>query len=111
MTKVRRRTFLTGLAAGALAAPAILRAQARAKRLPIAFSTLGCPDWSYKTILESADKLGFAGIELRGIAGEMDLTKVPELQGSRLAETRRDLAALGIAITDLGSGPPYATPT
>jgi sugar phosphate isomerase/epimerase len=99
---IARRTFLGSLAAG-VAAPALLRAQARPRRLPIAFSTLGCPDWSFKTVLASADRLGFAGIELRGIAGEMDLTKVPELQGSRLAETKRDLAALGIVITDLGA--------
>jgi sugar phosphate isomerase/epimerase len=102
MTKIPRRTFLTSLAAG-MAAPAILRAQTRPKRLPIAFSTLGCPQWSWKTILETADKLGYAGLELRGIAGEMDLTKVPELGASRLAETKRDLAALGLVITDLGA--------
>jgi len=102
MARVVRRTFLTSLAAG-ITAPALLRAEARPKRLPIAFSTLGCPQWSWKTILETADKLGYAGLELRGIAGEMDLPKVPEFQGSRLAETKRNLAALGIVITDLGA--------
>jgi sugar phosphate isomerase/epimerase len=97
-----RRTFLSSLAAG-MAAPAMLRAQSKAKRLPIAFSTLGCPDWSFKTVLETAQRLGYSGIELRGIAGEMDLPKVPELTGSRLAATRKDLAALGLTITDLGA--------
>ena len=33
----------------------------------------------------------------------MDLPKVPELSGSRLAETKKDLAALGIVISDLGA--------
>jgi sugar phosphate isomerase/epimerase len=102
MPAFRRRTFLSSLAAG-IAAPAMLRAQSRSKRLPIAFSTLGCPQWSWKAILETADRLGFSGIELRGIAGEMDLPKVPELSGSRLAETKQDLAALGIVVTDLGA--------
>ena len=54
----------------------LLRAEKRPPRLPLAFSTLGCPAWSWKTILETADRLGYAGLELRGIAGEMDLTKV-----------------------------------
>ena len=99
---IRRRAFLTSLAAG-VAAPSILRAQARAKRFPIAFSTLGCPQWSWKAVLDSARANGYAGMELRGIAGEMDLTKVPELQGTRLAETKRDLAALGLVVTDLGA--------
>lgn len=99
--RANRRTFLTTLSAG-LAAPALLRARP-AQRYPIAFSTLGCPGWSWKTILEQADQLGYAAIELRGVAGEMDLTKVPELAGSRLSETRRDLAALGLVISDLGA--------
>lgn len=103
MPALARRSFISSLAAGIAAAPAILRAQSRAARFPIAFSTLGCPLWSFKAILEAADELGYAGLELRGIAGEMDLPKVPELQGSRLAATRRDLEALGLVITDLGA--------
>jgi len=102
LTRLARRSFLSSVGA-AIAAPAILRAHARPKRYPIAFSTLGCPLWSFKAILEAVDRLGYAGIELRGIAGEMDLPKVPELQGSRLAETKRDLAALGIVVADLGA--------
>jgi sugar phosphate isomerase/epimerase len=97
-----RRSFLSTLGAS-VAAPAILRAQGHKKRYPIAFSTLGCPAWSWKTILETADKLGYAALELRGIAGEMDLTKVPELTGTRLAGTRKDLEALGLVVSDLGA--------
>jgi len=99
--RATRRMFLTTLSAG-LAAPALLRARP-SKRYPIAFSTLGCPAWSWKTILEQADQLGYSALELRGVAGEMDLTKVPELAGSRLADTRKDLAALGLVISDLGA--------
>ena len=33
----------------------------------------------------------------------MDLPKVPELAGSRLTDTRKDLAALGLVISDLGA--------
>jgi len=97
-----RRTFLSTLGAS-VAAPAILRAQGAKKRYPIAFSTLGCPAWSWSTILETADKLGYAALELRGIAGEMDLTKVPELTGTQQAKTKKDLAALGLVISDLGA--------
>ena len=99
---IARRAFLASLGAG-VAAPSILRAQPAKKRYPIAFSTLGCPAWSWKTILEQADRLGYAALELRGVAGEMDLTKVPELTGAQRAGSMRDLAALGIAISDLGA--------
>lgn len=97
-----RRAFL-GTLGVSLAAPAILRANRRTKRYPIAFSTLGCPAWSWKTVLDQADRLGYAAIELRGVAGEMDLPKVPELSGSRLADTKKELAARGLVISDLGA--------
>ncbi len=101
MSPVSRRRVLGALGAS-LVAPALLRAKG-GKRLPIAFSTLGCPAWSWKTVLDQADRLGYAAIELRGIEGEMDLTKRPELIGDRLKQTRRDLEALGIVISDLGA--------
>jgi len=89
-------------ALAAAAAPGLLRSRARA-RYPLAFSTLGCPGWSWQTILQQADTLGYAALELRGVAGEMDLTKVPELTGTRWAGTRADLAAIGVTISDLGA--------
>jgi sugar phosphate isomerase/epimerase len=103
MTALTRRSFLATLGAGLAAAPGLLRARSRSARYPIAFSTLGCPDWSWKTIMERADRYGYAALELRGIAGEMDLPKVPEFIGSRLADTKRDLAALGLAVSGLGA--------
>jgi sugar phosphate isomerase/epimerase len=103
MSHLTRRSFMATLGAGVAVAPAILRAQTKSARFPIAFSTLGCPNWSWKTILDTADKLGYAALELRGIAGEMDLPKVPEFSSSRIAETKRDLAALGIYVSDLGA--------
>jgi sugar phosphate isomerase/epimerase len=97
-----RRTFLTTLTAGLFAGPALLRAR-RSARYPIAFSTLGCPSWTWKRILDQADRLGYAAIELRGVAGEMDLTRVPELSGSQLPATKKGLDALGIVVSDLGA--------
>ena len=91
---------MTALAAS-FVAPAMIRG--RSPRYPIAFSTLGCPAWSWKNILDQADRLGYAAVELRGVAGEMDLPKVPELSGSRLTATKKDLSALGIVISDLGA--------
>jgi len=99
---IHRRAFLATLGA-ALAAPALLRAVPRPKRYPIAFSTLGCPAWSWTTVLDRADALGYSAIELRGVAGEMDLPKVPELSGTRLAEGRREVASRGLVISDLGA--------
>ena len=100
MRTVTRRGFVATLMASA---PALIAARQRSGRLPIAFSTLGCPKWPWTRVLEQAAGMGYAGIELRGIEGEMDLTKRPEFQGTRLAQSVKDLAALDLRITDLGA--------
>lgn len=99
-----RRQFLRSLSLAApLAAPALARAANRSRRLPLAFSTLGCPAWSWREILDRAANWGYAAIELRGLHGEMDLTRCPDLTRGQLAARRRDLDALGLVISDLGS--------
>jgi len=40
--------------------------------MKLAFSTLGCPEWSVEQIVETAKKCGYQGIELRGIQGAME---------------------------------------
>ena len=69
----------------------------------LGFSTLGCPKWPWATVLEQASTLGYQGIELRGLEGEMDLTKRPEFSALRIAETRRSLADRGLVVSDLGA--------
>lgn len=39
--------------------------------MKLAFSTLGCPDWTLEQILETGRQYGYQGIELRGIQGGM----------------------------------------
>ena len=102
MSHTTRRSFVQGLAA-TFAVPALLRAAHRGPRFPIGFSTIGCPQWDWRTILRRADEWGYRAIEIRGLQGEMDLTKRPELTGSGLAETRKGLEALDLVVSDLGS--------
>jgi sugar phosphate isomerase/epimerase len=72
-------------------------------RYPISFSTLGCPTWPWAKVLDAAATLGYAGIELRGLEGEMDLTKRPEFSARMLGATLAELAARELVITDLGA--------
>ena len=72
-------------------------------RYPMAFSTLGCPKWEWKKILSVASENGYSAIELRGIMGQMDLTKRPEFTGTQLSASLKDLSALDLKISDLGS--------
>ena len=86
-----------------LTAPAVITARPAAKRFPIAFSTLGCPSWDWKTILGHASEWGYSAIELRGIQGEMDLTRRPEFSSSGLSQSLKDLEALNLRVSDLGA--------
>jgi len=108
MSKCTRRRFTKSLAA-TVAAPAILKHLNLAKqlprlpRLPIGFSTLGCPNWEWKKILDQASQHGYSAIELRGLMNEMDLSKSPQFTGDRLKESLKDLDALSLKISDLGA--------
>ncbi len=48
------------------------------KKPLLAFSTLGCPDWTFEQIVNFAVQHGYKGIEVRGIQREMDLPKCKE---------------------------------
>ena len=70
----------------------------------IAFSTLGCPDWSFDKIIDFAKENGYEGIEVRGILREMDLTKVPEFSSAEaIEETMKKMKTHGLRFVDLGS--------
>ena len=45
--------------------------------MKLAFTTLGCPGWSFEKILDEGKRMGFTGIEIRGIEGEMRAEKIP----------------------------------
>ncbi|HKN25602.1 MAG TPA: sugar phosphate isomerase/epimerase family protein [Candidatus Acidoferrum sp.] len=98
--ELTRREFL---AAGASTALLSGISWATEERLPLAFSTLGCPGWEWKKILEFAQANGYAAIELRGLMGNMDLPARPEFAPVKIAETKRQVADHGLKISDLGS--------
>ena len=72
-------------------------------RLPLGFSTLGCPAWTWPQILDFAAAHGYVAVELRGLLSTMDLSQVPELAPGRLDEAKRQLGAHGLSISDLGA--------
>jgi sugar phosphate isomerase/epimerase len=110
---IDRRTFVrsaaallvAGCARPRLADTTIAAAPAapRAPRLPLAFSTLGCPEWSWTQVLDFARAHGYTGVELRGIGREMDLPLLLEFQADQVALTRNEIAARGLSVPCLGS--------
>ena len=102
-----RREFLTALGLAAMAPPLFHAATAR---LPLAFSTLGCPKWAWPEILDFAAANGYSAIELRGIQGDLNLPNRPELAADKIAGVKKDLVAHGLKISDLGSSSEMHSP-
>jgi sugar phosphate isomerase/epimerase len=72
-------------------------------KLPIGFSTLGCPAWEWAKILDFAQANGFSAIELRGLQGDMDLPSRPEFAADRIEQSKKEVAAHGLRISCVSS--------
>ena len=104
MAPVTRKEFLqtTALFLAALAGGDVF---ASPKKTPLlAFSTLGCPDWTFEQITNFAMQHGYKGLEIRGLQRQMDLTQCPEFSTE---EARKKTMALmkqkSLAFVGLGS--------
>jgi fatty-acyl-CoA synthase len=72
--------------------------------MKIAFSTLGCPDFSWSDIYSMAKDLAFDGIEIRGLGDEIFTVKAPPFMDNQLPETIGLLKRLRLEIPCLSSG-------
>jgi sugar phosphate isomerase/epimerase len=98
--KPTRREFVSSMALAALGARYVHAAGAR---LPLAFSTLGCPGWTWAQVLDFAEQHGFAAVELRGLQGDMNLPGRPEFAVDKIPAAKRDVAAHGLKIACVSS--------
>ena len=88
-----RRQFLKTLSAVALSQAIMspLFGKTEKSRIPIAFSTLGCPAWDWPRILGFAHQHGFSAIELRGLQGNMDLPSHAIFAANRIEQTKKEI--------------------
>lgn len=100
-----RREFvkISSVALGALAVPVWSFAEEKPSRIPIAFSTLGCPAWDWPKILTFAHDHGFSAIELRGLQGNMDLPSNPIFASDRIEQTKQEIDAHKLRIASVSS--------
>ena len=47
--------------------------------MKLAFSTLGCPEWTLKHAIDQAEAMGFSAIEIRGIGDRLRADTIREL--------------------------------
>lgn len=76
---------------------------------PLAFSTLGCPDWSFAKAAEEAVKNGYAALEVRVLDGETIPSTLPDDKIQSMKEvcnrTGIEIAALGLSTRHTSSDP------
>ena len=71
--------------------------------IKISFSTLGCPDWSWQKILDESTNLGFSGMEIRGIEGEMYLSRIKYFNDENIKSTLAELRKRNLEIVSLNT--------
>jgi fatty-acyl-CoA synthase len=72
--------------------------------MKIAFSTLGCPDFTWPEIYAMAKDLGFDGIEIRGLGEDIYAVKAKPFTDEQLPQTIEKLKSLNIEIPCFSSG-------
>jgi fatty-acyl-CoA synthase len=64
----------------------------------LCFSTLGCPNWTWREIISAAVDLQYNGIELRGLGEDIFLPKIDLFSPEKVRETREQLTSKGLSI-------------
>ncbi|NLX77211.1 MAG: AMP-binding protein [Clostridiaceae bacterium] len=72
--------------------------------MKLAFSTLGCPNFSWAEIYSMAKDLGFDGIEIRGLGDDIFAVKAKPFTDEQLPKTVEKLKSLNLEIPCLSSG-------
>ena len=86
-----RRQFIQLLSVTAFSYAALPLRAAEKSRIPIAFSTLGCPAWDFTRILQFARQHGFSAVELRGLQGNMDLPSHAIFAPEHIEQTKKQI--------------------
>lgn len=71
--------------------------------LKLAFSTLGCPDWTWSEIYSMAADLGYSGIEIRGLGDEIMASRAKPFLPGEVENTIRTLDKRKLKISCLSS--------
>ena len=72
--------------------------------MKLAFSTLGCPGWSWEEIYATCKDLGINGIEIRGIESEIYAPNSKPFREENIEKTLNTIKKLNIEIPILTSG-------
>lgn len=78
--------------------------------MKLAFSTLGCPDWTFDEVLDRAEAMGYQAIELRGVNGKMRADEMDVFFPENREETLKKVAEHGLIIRSFGTSASFHDP-
>ena len=78
--------------------------------MKLAYSTLGCPEWSFDKILAQTRPMGYGAVEVRGISGEMRCEKIAEFKPGRQLDTLKAVKNAGFELCDFGTSVSFHDP-
>lgn len=71
--------------------------------MKLAFSTIGCPEWTWNEIMEAAIDMRIDGIEIRGVEDEINALRIRVFKEENIDETLQGLQSSGIEIPMLAT--------
>ena len=78
--------------------------------MKLAFSTLGCPDWTFDEVLDRAQAMGYQAIELRGVNGKMRADEMDVFRPENRQATMEKIRAHGLTVCGFGSSASFHDP-
>jgi sugar phosphate isomerase/epimerase len=75
--------------------------------MKLSFTTLGCPNWTLRQIVENAAQMGYDGVDFRGLLEDIDISERPEFT-TQLRDTRRLFADHGVVVSGLAISSRFA---
>jgi len=82
----------------------------RSETMKFSFSTLGCPDWPLEKVVSEAKRLGYDGVEIRGVKRVFDLSKAPEFARGEIERTRKLFESAGVSVVSIDSSSSFCSP-
>ncbi len=80
------------------------------KEIKLAFSTLGCPDYATRQIIDAAVHYGYKGVGIRTVSGTTDLASLPDFSEGGIRATADAFASAGIKVICMSSGVRFTSP-
>lgn len=78
--------------------------------MKLAFSTLGCPEWTFDQVLDRAQRMGYQGIELRGVNGKMRADEIDVFRPENRKATMEQVRAHNLTICGFGASSMFHNP-